>query len=150
MQDICPHLNIFLSSFLFIYFIIIIIYLFMLCVCVLSYLKMMMMIYFYLFLVFYLFNICSDNQICLDMIEKRPTGILPMTDEELRLPKGSDDNLLTRLHKQHKGHKNYAVPKFGSNTSFVVAHYAGEVIRCCCCCFFFFFFFYHINLITVS
>ena len=29
-----------------------------------------------------------DNQECLDLIEKRPTGILWMTDEEIRIPKG--------------------------------------------------------------
>jgi myosin heavy subunit len=40
-----------------------------------------------------------DNQPCLDVIEKRPTGILCMVDEELRLPKGSDAQLLTKMHQ---------------------------------------------------
>ena len=43
-----------------------------------------------------------DNQPCLDVIEKRPTGILCMVDEELRLPKGSDAQLLAKMHQTHE------------------------------------------------
>lgn len=67
-----------------------------------------------------------DNQPCLDVIEKARTGILAMTDEELKLPKGGDDNLLERMHAAHKGSKYYVAPK-KREPQFVIVHYAGEV-----------------------
>lgn len=67
-----------------------------------------------------------DNQECLDMIEKGRESILAMCDDELKVPKCTDDTLLTRLNTSFKNHKYYAVskrkePKFG------VVHYAGSV-----------------------
>lgn len=67
-----------------------------------------------------------DNQPCLDLIEKGKTSILSMTDEEIKLPKGSDKNLLSRMHAQHAKHKYYVKPKMGGE-SFTVKHYAGPV-----------------------
>ena len=46
-----------------------------------------------------------DNQPCLDVIETGKQCILAMCDEELKLPKGSDLNLLERMHTQFKGNK---------------------------------------------
>lgn len=43
-----------------------------------------------------------DNQPVLDLIEQKPVGILPMIDEELRMPKGSDDTFVgTVLYYLH-------------------------------------------------
>ena len=70
-----------------------------------------------------------DNQQCLDLIEDGPTSILSMTDEEARLPKGSDENLLLRMHTQHAGkqaHPDYVKPKT-SVPQFGIKHYAGDV-----------------------
>jgi hypothetical protein len=40
------------------------------------------------------------GQPCLDVIDKKPTGVLPMVDEELKVPKATDQTLLDRMHKQ--------------------------------------------------
>lgn len=50
-----------------------------------------------------------------------------MLDEEIRLPRGSDANLLLRMHKEHEKNPQYKKPKMASLT-FVVVHYAGEVL----------------------
>lgn len=67
-----------------------------------------------------------DNQECLDLIERKPLGILNMTDEEIRIPKGSDHTLLTRLDKEFASHKYYLKRKLG-HPVFTVEHYAGQV-----------------------
>lgn len=41
-----------------------------------------------------------DNQICLDLIEAKPDGILCVLDEELVVPKGSDKGFLRKLHER--------------------------------------------------
>ena len=43
-----------------------------------------------------------DNQECLDLIEKKPKGILPMLDEECVVPKGSDMSLLQKMTETRK------------------------------------------------
>lgn len=67
-----------------------------------------------------------DNQPCLDLIENGKSSILGMADEELRLPSGSDANLLSRMHGAHAGNKYYVKPKLASST-FSIQHYAGPV-----------------------
>ena len=70
----------------------------------------------------------SDNRPCIDLIEGK-LGILSLLDEESRLPAGSDDSLITKLH-QHFGTKGkdfpYQRPRFGKS-SFTVCHYAVDV-----------------------
>lgn len=77
-----------------------------------------------------------DNQGCLDLIEKRKTGILAMIEEEIYVPRGSDDTLLEKLHTQHtKTSEFYERPKMTGGRSkskepvncFVVIHFAGAV-----------------------
>eukprot|EP00004_Rigifila_ramosa_P020020 TRINITY_DN516_c0_g1_i1.p1 TRINITY_DN516_c0_g1~~TRINITY_DN516_c0_g1_i1.p1 ORF type:complete len:1655 (-),score=479.04 TRINITY_DN516_c0_g1_i1:157-4674(-) len=67
-----------------------------------------------------------DNQECLDLIEKRPIGIIYLLDEVCKQPKGSDALLLEKLHKNHEKHPFYEAPR-RSRTAFIVKHYAGEV-----------------------
>jgi myosin-7 len=68
-----------------------------------------------------------DNQKCLDMIETGKNCILAMADEEIKLPKGSDENLLQRLHNQFgKGIEYYVKPKT-NQPIFGINHYAGLV-----------------------
>ncbi len=68
-----------------------------------------------------------DNQPVLDLIEKRPIGILFLADEETVVPKGTDESFLGKLHGNHDGkHPNYKKPLRPPN-AFHVLHYAGEV-----------------------
>jgi len=68
-----------------------------------------------------------DNQSVLDLIEKKPKGILPMVDEELIVPKGSDLTYINKLHTQHGGDKDYKEEKRKQLELFTVLHYAGQV-----------------------
>jgi len=49
-----------------------------------------------------------DNQPVLDLIEKKPTGLLLMLDEELKMPRCTDETFLTKLKKTHKGNVRFA------------------------------------------
>ena len=79
----------------------------------------------------------KDNQGCLDLIEHKKTGILSMIEEEIYVPRGSDDTLLEKLHAEHtKAHPTdfYDIPKLtggkgrsGPVDCFVVRHFAGPV-----------------------
>ncbi len=68
----------------------------------------------------------NDNQECLDLIEKRPLGILSLLDEECRFPKATDLTFLEKLHANHEKHPNYEKPRL-TKTNFIVKHYAGDV-----------------------
>lgn len=72
-----------------------------------------------------------DNQPCLDLIEGGRSSILGMSDEELRLPKGSDDNLLARMHQTHAANKYYGKPKTAVPL-FIIEHYAGPSVLFIC------------------
>ncbi|KAL2178937.1 P-loop containing nucleoside triphosphate hydrolase protein [Thermothelomyces heterothallicus CBS 202.75] len=69
----------------------------------------------------------ADNQPCIDLIEGK-LGILSLLDEESRLPMGSDEQFVTKLHHNFAGdkHKFYKKPRFGKS-SFTVCHYAVDV-----------------------
>lgn len=69
----------------------------------------------------------SDNQPCIDLIEGK-MGILALLDEESRLPMGSDESFVNKLHHNYSGdkHKFYKKPRFGKS-SFTVCHYAVDV-----------------------
>lgn len=81
----------------------------------------------------------KDNQGCLDLIEAKKTGILAMIEEEIYVPRGSDDTLLEKLHGQHVSKSDfYKRPKMTGGgrgkdkerlptNCFVVVHFAGEV-----------------------
>ena len=68
-----------------------------------------------------------DNQPCLDMLEKKPTGIFPMLDEECFVPKGSDTTFLQKLQDSHRKNSFFGKAPRGSSTIFVVEHFAGGV-----------------------
>lgn len=69
----------------------------------------------------------SDNQPCIDLIEGK-LGILSLLDEESRLPMGSDEHFVTKLHQHFAADKQkfYKKPRFGKS-SFTVCHYALDV-----------------------
>jgi len=87
----------------------------------------------------------TDNQCVLDLIEARDFGIIDQIKEETRLPKGSDLNLLQRMHDMYapknaapassrggggkalpRGSEYYIKPKV-KDPCFIVRHYAGDV-----------------------
>jgi myosin VIIa len=53
-------------------------------------------------------------------------GILPLLDEELVMPKGSDDTFLNKMHLQHSKSKYYQ-KVLKNPKQFVIQHYAGQV-----------------------
>lgn len=61
------------------------------------------------------------------MIEQR-VGVLGLLDEECKLPKTTDTTLLQKFHSSLGTHDNYEVPRRAQNSSFIVKHYAGEVM----------------------
>ncbi|KAL2067859.1 hypothetical protein VTL71DRAFT_15957 [Oculimacula yallundae] len=69
----------------------------------------------------------SDNQPCIDLIEGK-LGILSLLDEESRLPMGSDEQFVNKLHHNYAADKNkfYKKPRFGKS-AFTVCHYAIDV-----------------------
>jgi len=69
----------------------------------------------------------SDNQPCIDLIEGK-MGILSLLDEESRLPMGSDEQFVTKLHHNFAAdkHQFYKKPRFGKS-AFTVCHYAIDV-----------------------
>eukprot|EP01100_Stratorugosa_tubuloviscum_P006890 TRINITY_DN291_c0_g3_i1.p1 TRINITY_DN291_c0_g3~~TRINITY_DN291_c0_g3_i1.p1 ORF type:complete len:1408 (+),score=723.87 TRINITY_DN291_c0_g3_i1:55-4278(+) len=68
----------------------------------------------------------KDNQECLDLIEKRPVGILAVLDEESKFPKATDETFTSKLHQNFVRHVNYEKPRIG-NKNFKIIHYAGVV-----------------------
>lgn len=70
----------------------------------------------------------KDNQPCLDLIQKPPTGLLPLLEEQMLLKrKTTDKQLLTIYHGNHLDkHANYAKPRFECD-EFIIRHYAGDV-----------------------
>lgn len=69
----------------------------------------------------------SDNQPCIDLIEGK-LGVLALLDEESRLPMGSDEQFVTKLHHNFAAEKSkaYKKPRFGKS-AFTVCHYALDV-----------------------
>jgi myosin V len=69
----------------------------------------------------------SDNQPCIDLIEGK-LGVLSLLDEESRLPMGSDDQFVTKLHHNFGTDKHafYKKPRFGKS-AFTICHYAIDV-----------------------
>eukprot|EP00249_Psilotum_nudum_P024992 c29340_g2_i2 orf=237-4853(+) len=67
-----------------------------------------------------------DNQDVLDMIEKKPLGIISLLDEACMFPKSTHETFASKLFQTFKNHKRFSKPKL-SRTDFTIAHYAGDV-----------------------
>lgn len=67
-----------------------------------------------------------DNQDVLDMIEKKPLGIIALLDEACMFPKATHETFANKLFQTFKNHKRFMKPKL-SRTDFIISHYAGEV-----------------------
>ncbi|XP_027357060.1 myosin-15-like [Abrus precatorius] len=67
-----------------------------------------------------------DNQDVLDLIEKKPIGIIALLDEACMFPKSTHETLSTKLFKHFLSHPRLEKEKF-SETDFTISHYAGKV-----------------------
>ncbi|WMV31888.1 hypothetical protein MTR67_025273, partial [Solanum verrucosum] len=68
-----------------------------------------------------------DNKDVLDLIEKKPGGIIALLDEACMFPKSTHETFSQKLYQTFKVHKRFIKPKL-SRTDFTIAHYAGEVL----------------------
>ncbi|KAG1367580.1 myosin-17 [Cocos nucifera] len=67
-----------------------------------------------------------DNQDALDLIEKKPGGIIALLDEACMFPKSTHETFAQKLYQTFKNNKRFSKPKL-SRTDFTISHYAGEV-----------------------
>ncbi|KAE9616100.1 putative myosin ATPase [Lupinus albus] len=68
-----------------------------------------------------------DNKDVLDLIEKKPGGIIALLDEACMFPKSTHETFANKLYQTFKNHKRFIKPKL-SRTDFTISHYAGEVL----------------------
>ncbi|KAI5393544.1 hypothetical protein KIW84_060605 [Lathyrus oleraceus] len=67
-----------------------------------------------------------DNQDVLDLIEKKPIGVIALLDEACMFPKSTHETFSTKLFQHFRSHPRLEKEKF-SQTDFIVSHYAGKV-----------------------
>ncbi|KAL8215013.1 hypothetical protein R6Q57_004462 [Mikania cordata] len=67
-----------------------------------------------------------DNKDILNLIEKKPGGIIALLDEACMFPKSTPDTFSQKLYQTFKTHKRFVKPKL-ARSDFIIAHYAGEV-----------------------
>ena len=71
-----------------------------------------------------------DNSETLEFLEKARTGVFAMLDEEISVPKGSDEGFLGKVFRDHAKHPRCQRPKpkeLNARMCFTVVHFAGEV-----------------------
>ncbi|KAG8372794.1 hypothetical protein BUALT_Bualt12G0104000 [Buddleja alternifolia] len=67
-----------------------------------------------------------DNQDILDLIEKKPGGIIALLDEACMFPRSTYETFAEKLYQTFKDHKRFTKPKL-SRSDFTICHYAGDV-----------------------
>lgn len=67
-----------------------------------------------------------DNQDVLDLIEKKPVGVISLLDEACMFPKSTNETFATKLFHHFGNHQRFSKPRL-AQTDFTVSHYAGEV-----------------------
>ncbi|XP_056169848.1 myosin-6-like isoform X9 [Syzygium oleosum] len=67
-----------------------------------------------------------DNQDVLDLLEKKPGGIIALLDEACMFPKSTHETFAEKLYQTFKDHKRFSKPKL-SRSDFTICHYAGDV-----------------------
>ncbi|KAK1271561.1 hypothetical protein QJS04_geneDACA013026 [Acorus gramineus] len=68
-----------------------------------------------------------DNQDVLDLIEKKPGGIIALLDEACMFPKSTHETFAQKMYQTYKAHKRFSKPKL-ARTAFTINHYAGDVV----------------------
>ncbi|XP_031262812.1 myosin-6-like [Pistacia vera] len=67
-----------------------------------------------------------DNQDVLDLLEKKPGGIIALLDEACMFPRSTYETFAEKLYQTFKEHKRFNKPKL-ARTDFTISHYAGDV-----------------------
>ncbi|XP_047336364.1 myosin-6-like [Impatiens glandulifera] len=67
-----------------------------------------------------------DNQDVLDLIEKKPGGIIALLDEACMFPRSTHETFAQKMYQTYKNNKRFSKPKL-SRTDFTICHYAGDV-----------------------
>ncbi|PHU30831.1 Myosin-12, partial [Capsicum chinense] len=67
-----------------------------------------------------------DNQDVLDLIEKKPGGIIALLDEACMFPKSTHETFAQKMYQTYKNNKRFSKPKL-ARTAFTINHYAGDV-----------------------
>lgn len=67
-----------------------------------------------------------DNKECLELIEGK-NGLISMLDEECKIPKGGNNNYVSRIYKKHANSEYLILNRKHRDTCFGIKHYAGEV-----------------------
>uniref|UniRef100_A0A2P2MTX3 Myosin-6-like n=1 Tax=Rhizophora mucronata TaxID=61149 RepID=A0A2P2MTX3_RHIMU len=67
-----------------------------------------------------------DNQDILDLIEKKPGGIIALLDEACMFPRSTHETFAQKLYQTFKNHKRFNKPKL-ARSDFTIRHYAGDV-----------------------
>ncbi|KAI4338119.1 hypothetical protein L6164_016468 [Bauhinia variegata] len=67
-----------------------------------------------------------DNQDVLDLIEKKPGGILALLDEACMFPRSTHETFAEKLYQTFKDNKRFSKPKL-ARSDFTISHYAGDV-----------------------
>ncbi|EPB72235.1 myosin head [Ancylostoma ceylanicum] len=78
----------------------------------------------------------SDNHDCIELFERKPSGLLDLLDEEARLPRPSPQHYTMAAYESNKGHFRLESPRrsrlrqhrdLREDEAFLVRHYAGTV-----------------------
>lgn len=67
-----------------------------------------------------------DNQDVLDLIERKPGGIIALLDEACMFPKSTHETFSQKMYQTYKNNKRFSKPKL-AQTAFTINHYAGDV-----------------------
>lgn len=77
-----------------------------------------------------------DNQDCIDLIERKNTGIFSLLDEESKLPKSNFQHFTEAVHKSNSQHFRLSIPRkskirehreIRDDDGFLIRHFAGAV-----------------------
>ncbi|KAG7302890.1 hypothetical protein JYU34_012876 [Plutella xylostella] len=68
----------------------------------------------------------NDNSPVIQLLSKKPVGILHLLDDESNFPRASDASFLEKCHYNHALNELYSRPRLGAN-EFGIKHYAGQV-----------------------
>ncbi|XP_049406018.1 myosin-6 [Solanum stenotomum] len=67
-----------------------------------------------------------DNQDILDLVEKKPGGIIALLDEACMFPRSTHETFAQKLYQTFTNHKRFCKPKL-ARSDFTICHYAGDV-----------------------
>ncbi|KAM3925010.1 unconventional myosin-IXa isoform 2-T2 [Leptodactylus fuscus] len=68
----------------------------------------------------------TNNEGCINLISKRPTGLIQLLDEESNFPQATHQTLLEKFKRHHDGNPYIEFPAV-MEPAFIIQHYAGKV-----------------------